>query len=238
VMWEIHDLPDVAALQRYIIHELPQVLRSHVVTWNDHDPSGKLLRCVNTDEMTQLVDPYVEPLNEVILDHPLYERVSAGNKIVKFELVESARSYMSQHQYHDSSVYSEVYKHLEIEDQMVSQLILRKDGGVILSVNRDATFTEQDKLKLAILNANLETRLRQLQRDAAGIAEKMLGLKASLTRRELEVLQWTSQGKSNVEIATILGISKRTIDKHVQNIFEKLHVENRKQIMQEYGTLW
>ncbi len=48
-----------------------------------------------------------------------------------------------------------------------------------------------------------------------------------LSRRETEVLHWIAEGNSNAAIATILGISKRTVDKHVENILRKLHVETR-----------
>lgn len=48
-----------------------------------------------------------------------------------------------------------------------------------------------------------------------------------LTRREAEVLLWVAQGKSNPEIAVILGMSDKTVKKHMQNIFGKIGVENR-----------
>ena len=48
-----------------------------------------------------------------------------------------------------------------------------------------------------------------------------------LSRRETEVLVWVTEGKRNGEIATILGASNRTIDKHVEHIFRKLGVESR-----------
>ena len=49
-----------------------------------------------------------------------------------------------------------------------------------------------------------------------------------LTRREAEVLQWIVETKSNLEIAMILGISPRTVHKHVEHILRKLGVENRR----------
>ena len=52
-----------------------------------------------------------------------------------------------------------------------------------------------------------------------------------LTRRENEVLEWIAQGKSNPEIAIILGLSVRTVYKHVENLFAKLGVECRGQAM-------
>jgi transcriptional regulator EpsA len=50
-----------------------------------------------------------------------------------------------------------------------------------------------------------------------------------ITRREIEVLQWLYTGKTNWEIALILGISHTTVKNHVQNIIRKLGVENRRQ---------
>jgi DNA-binding CsgD family transcriptional regulator len=48
-----------------------------------------------------------------------------------------------------------------------------------------------------------------------------------LTRRETEVLTWIIQGKTNYEIGVILGVSTKTICKHVQRILNKLKVQNR-----------
>src|SRR5690606_24640692 len=52
-------------------------------------------------------------------------------------------------------------------------------------------------------------------------------LALGLTPREAEVLFWVAQGKSNPDIATILGAGVRTIHKHVENIFRKLGCETR-----------
>jgi DNA-binding CsgD family transcriptional regulator len=54
---------------------------------------------------------------------------------------------------------------------------------------------------------------------------------AQLSPREHEVLHWLSQGKSNIEIAMILGISSHTVKNHVGHIFEKLGVHNRYEAM-------
>lgn len=56
---------------------------------------------------------------------------------------------------------------------------------------------------------------------------------ASLSRREQEIMQWVSVGKTNIEIAQILEISPRTVRNHLQNIFRKLDVMNRAQAVFE-----
>ena len=48
-----------------------------------------------------------------------------------------------------------------------------------------------------------------------------------LTAREQEVLRWLSGGKTDRDIGDILGISPRTVHKHLQRIYEKLGVETR-----------
>lgn len=49
----------------------------------------------------------------------------------------------------------------------------------------------------------------------------------SLTEREADVLTWITNGKSNKEIAAVLEMSPRTVNKHLDRIFSKLGVENR-----------
>ena len=49
----------------------------------------------------------------------------------------------------------------------------------------------------------------------------------ALTPRESEVLRWLGSGKTDRDIAEILGISPRTVHKHLQRIYEKLGVETR-----------
>jgi DNA-binding response OmpR family regulator len=49
----------------------------------------------------------------------------------------------------------------------------------------------------------------------------------ALTSRESEVLAWISKGKSNRDIGEILGLSARTVNKHLEQIYVKLGVENR-----------
>ncbi|MGB1090714.1 MAG: response regulator [Oceanobacter sp.] len=57
--------------------------------------------------------------------------------------------------------------------------------------------------------------------------EAMLQQALGLTQREAEVLHWIANGKSNREAAEILGMSPRTVNKHLEQVFVKLGVENR-----------
>jgi DNA-binding NarL/FixJ family response regulator len=56
---------------------------------------------------------------------------------------------------------------------------------------------------------------------------KPLETELNLTPRVAETLLWIAQGKTNGEIATILGIAEGTVKKHVLEIFSALGVETR-----------
>ncbi len=73
--------------------------------------------------------------------------------------------------------------------------------------------------------------IRVMQHGKAASAESASGpdrlSEAALTPRETEVLGWLAKGKTNRDIADILGMSHRTVNKHLEHIFEKLGVETR-----------
>ena len=52
-------------------------------------------------------------------------------------------------------------------------------------------------------------------------------LPGGLTRREVEVARLVAKGRSNRDIAEILSLSPRTVNKHLEQIYAKLGVENR-----------
>jgi len=58
-----------------------------------------------------------------------------------------------------------------------------------------------------------------------------------LTKRELEVLGLVIEGKSSKEVAEELYVSKRTVDFHLANIYEKLQVSNRVQAFRRATSL-
>lgn len=67
-------------------------------------------------------------------------------------------------------------------------------------------------------------RLTEVREDGKIAALQKQG---SLTRREAEVLLWVSYGKTNKTVSEILGISPRTVNKHLEQVFRKLGVETR-----------
>ncbi|MHB1374603.1 MAG: response regulator transcription factor [Thauera sp.] len=58
-----------------------------------------------------------------------------------------------------------------------------------------------------------------------------------LTQREMDVLEWVARGKTNRDVAEILGMSPRTVNKHLEHIYEKLGVETRTAAVAQFGRL-
>jgi DNA-binding NarL/FixJ family response regulator len=82
---------------------------------------------------------------------------------------------------------------------------------------------------LAAVRSRLERAAQQTVPEFKPNFESAKPLEAAfrLTPRVAETLLWLTQGKTNSEIATILGISESTVKKHVLEIFETLGVETR-----------
>jgi DNA-binding response OmpR family regulator/DNA-binding CsgD family transcriptional regulator len=69
--------------------------------------------------------------------------------------------------------------------------------------------------------------LFKLTRSIEGLEPQLLQQAFALTPREADVLLWTARGKSNRDMSEILNISARTVNKHLEQIFIKIGVENR-----------
>lgn len=72
-----------------------------------------------------------------------------------------------------------------------------------------------------------EALLKLVENSPGMSGEERLRNELQLTARESQVLLWLSNGKTNREIAEILEMSPRTVNKHLEQIFPKLGVENR-----------
>jgi DNA-binding NarL/FixJ family response regulator len=91
-----------------------------------------------------------------------------------------------------------------------------------------ASFPDNPELRLNYMGkAGQNEFLLRLAKDAGANLPAQFSSELGLTTREGEVLSWLSKGKTNRDIAQILGLSPRTVDKHLEQIYAKLGVENR-----------
>ncbi|GGX43854.1 response regulator transcription factor [Saccharospirillum salsuginis] len=81
-------------------------------------------------------------------------------------------------------------------------------------------------VRLIARQDNGETLLKLIEDEHAS-GPRRLKETLGLTDRESQVLYWVANGKTNREVAQILEMSPRTVNKHLETIFHKLEVDNR-----------
>lgn len=90
-------------------------------------------------------------------------------------------------------------------------------------IDRDGT-----AYALSFIGRTADEVLLRLSREAVPVdGVERLRARLPVTGREAEVLLWLSRGKSSRDIGEILGLSHRTVTKHLEGIYAKLGVENR-----------
>lgn len=119
-------------------------------------------------------------------------------------------------QFRRSALYNDYYRRIRIDHAMALPVYVRDGVLVSFVLNRTRrNFTDRERALLDVLRPHLARVYQRLNR---------LG---GLTAREAEVLRWVAAGKSDAQIAAILHISARTVQKHLQHSYEKLGVESR-----------
>jgi DNA-binding CsgD family transcriptional regulator len=117
----------------------------------------------------------------------------------------------------------------------------------VVLARRDPPFDARERALLALLRPQIAALYRlaraagdaarpevpQAPRDSAPQAPRDSAPRRGaagergLTGRELEVVEWLRAGKTNSDIAAIVGASRRTVEKHLEHIYQKLGVETR-----------
>ena len=123
--------------------------------------------------------------------------------------------------FQETPLYNDYYRPIGIRHTMAVPIHVDQRLLVSFVFNRAASAFGDRELQLA---ETVRPHLANLYR-LGGTAPRMAG--APLTAREREVLEWVAAGKTNRDIASILGARPRTIEKHLERIYEKLGVETR-----------
>jgi len=115
-----------------------------------------------------------------------------------------------------------------LPDPMPQWLDQMQKGKSAAKTATMASFPGNEQLRLQYMGkVGPNEFLLRLAKDISGNTPAEFSSELGLTTREGEVLAWLSKGKTNRDIADILGLSPRTIDKHLEQIYSKLGVENR-----------
>jgi DNA-binding CsgD family transcriptional regulator len=138
------------------------------------------------------------------------------------------------------AIYNDYYRRIGIEDDLninvqrgdvvTCAAVLRRRRG-FRGEERELMNALRPHFKQAWANAQCFAQLSTASATATVPVRhwtpEPLEVRFGLTPREAEVLIWVAQGKTNPEVATILGIRPYTARTHLERVFEKLGVETR-----------
>ena len=211
---------DVMDFARAGVSELTRLVASEITTLSICDPVRNTRRVVgNPRETISATDRlcfdryfHMHPLVRYHLDHP-----QGGAWRISDSL--------SQHEFRSGGLYNEYYRSIGIDHALAVPLFVDKGLLVSFVFNRKGRdFSERECALLDLVRGPLSAFYRHAQsrtRESRGF------LALPVTPREREVLTWLAAGKTDREIAGILNANPRTVQKHLQHIYEKLGVETR-----------
>jgi DNA-binding CsgD family transcriptional regulator len=183
-----------------------------------------LLSCVESERrMDQATQDAIA--SQAFKDHPIIEHYATGDYSTAVKLSD----FVSLAQLERRECYQAVFRRSHIKRLLTIPVMGTCGRAASLNVaNWSRDFTESDRALLGLLAPHFMQACRNAELVTRSATQKNVSLEdLGLSARELEVAHWLVQGKSNPEIAIILGISQRTVEKHMERVLEKLGVENR-----------
>jgi DNA-binding CsgD family transcriptional regulator len=186
----------------------------------------------------------IEAFDRHFFTHPLvrYHGFEGGH------LPQRISDSLSAREFRGSDLYNEYYRKIGIHHAMAVPVEVAQGNLVSFVLNRSSRdFTDRDRARADLVRPILSslykracasTRLQLLDErseEPEGSRETCPGISPkrpesvlnSLTRRERDVLRYVALGKTDHDVASLLVISRRTVQKHLEHIYIKLGVETR-----------
>jgi len=211
---------DAVAFARHGTQQLPRLVASELTTLSVCDLARNSRSVVSSLEDAISAQDRAT-FDRFFVEHPLVRFHSSNRHGGAHRISDS----LSTTDFRESALYNEYYRRIGIDHAVAMPLFV--DRGLLVSfvLNRNQRdFSERECALLNLVREPLSALYRNLLvrgRDARGFAA------LPVTPREREVLSWLAAGKTDKDIGQILGMSPRTVQKHLQHIYEKLGVETR-----------
>jgi DNA-binding CsgD family transcriptional regulator len=223
---------DLETLPQRTTAAVNRVLPSDMVTYNEVDLVRRTDRIFVTPEDMRLAAGTLEYATFIrhIDEHP----VIAHNACVADPVPRKISDFLSNRHLRSLGLHAEFFRLFDVNYQM-SLVILHAGQQMIgIAANRALSdFTERERSCLAALRPHVVQAYRHglkveaIRGKFQGGRNPRADAAGGLTQREAEVLHWVAGGKSNDDVARIVGAASATVKKHLENIYDKLGVANR-----------
>ena len=227
---------DAHSFARICIEALPALVSSEVTTLSICDLRSGHRNVVGSPD-SRLSEQDRACFDRHFSEHPLVRFHAYGGGQGAHRISDSVPFTRFRH----TALYDEYYRRIGIDHAVAVPLEVDRDTLVSFVLNRRRRdFSDRDCAVLDLVRAPLGQiyRLaRALERAQAALAKAPVPMFESiddlrpgvspLTTRENEVLRWVAAGKTDRDIADLLGCSHRTVQKHLERVYAKLGVETR-----------
>jgi DNA-binding CsgD family transcriptional regulator len=233
VVREINGIQRMDDFPRRAMSGIGHLIESDLLTYNEIDTRRQ--RAFMVQEPAGAINaPQVQTFERLAHQHPLINhyartRESRPRKVSDF---------LSLTEFRRLDLYQEFFRVVAVNYQMAVTIPSANALVIGIALNRAGRdFSERDRSVLDLVRPHLVQAYRNIAersalRERAEAAEQALWAEsatvlASLTKREHEILVLVADGKTNPEIAGRLSVSPRTVQKHLEHVYDKLGVRTR-----------
>jgi DNA-binding CsgD family transcriptional regulator len=236
------DVEDFQAVREILLPALADLVHSDLAIYHQVDRRlGEEVAVGWPSETYQT--GYLASYAPLMTRHPIVAHALAGPPSTAPVRISD---WLSRRQWRANPLYQDSYRHMQLDDQIAVGAADRGGSFTGVSLGRAGRgYTEDERDVLALVIPHVRAALRRAETApveiqalrvaptlattilGGGLTPEALGGDLRLTAREKQVLSLVARGLTDQQIAGRLGVSVRTINKHLEHVYAKLGVSNR-----------
>jgi DNA-binding CsgD family transcriptional regulator len=230
---QVHAVGDLDTFARRAIAGIGALIPSDILTYNEIDTRQR--RAYMVEQPAGIITiSQVRTFERLSHQHPLIRHYTLTRETRPRKISD----FLSMGEFRRLDLYQEFFRDVAVNYQMAVTIPSSHSVVIGIALNRTLRdFSERDRAVLDVIRPHLAQSHRNAieraaLRERTEAAERALwsasaACLASLTSREQEVLALVAEGKTNLQIADRLGLSPRTVQKHLEHIYDKVGVRSR-----------